>query len=189
MAHSTFPADLPVPKDDGACDHLRGSQLPPVSLVATSGSKIDPSTLRGLTILFCYPRTGAPNETVPDSWNSIPGARGCTPQACSFRDASDELLGLGVTRVFGVSTQDAAYQSEVKERLRLPYELLSDEHLAFVEALKLPTFEWEGKKVIRRLTLAIEDGRIVKVWYPVFPPDKSAEEVVVWLKQERTGKS
>ncbi|KAF2104540.1 thioredoxin-like protein [Rhizodiscina lignyota] len=182
MAHTTFPSDLPVPVDDGATSHLSGSIMPSVSLPATDDSSIDLTTLPGLVIAFCYPRTGAPKETVPDSWNAIPGARGCTPQACSFRDLFSELASYNVSRVFGISTQDTDYQREAKKRLKLPYELLSDEKLKFVEALKLPTFEWEGKKVIKRLTLAIMDGKIVHVWYPVFPPDKSAEQVLDWLK-------
>ncbi len=159
--------------------------MPSISVPSTSDAQVDLSTSQSLTILFCYPRTGAPNETVPDSWNSIPGARGCTPQACSFRDAYKELLQAGVKQVFGLSTQDTAYQREAKERLKLPYDLLSDEKLEFVKALRLPTFEWEGKEVVKRTTLAIENGRIVQVWYPVFPPDKSADEVLEWLRKEK----
>lgn len=122
---------------------------------------------------------------MPADWNAIPGARGCTPQACSFRDLFSDLKKHGVDAVYGISTQDSGYQAEAKERLRLPYELLSDEKLGLVKALGLPTFEWEGRHVIRRLTLAIQDGQIVKVWYPVFPPDKSAEEVLEWLSTGR----
>lgn len=148
---------------------------------------VDPASLSGLNILFCYPRTGAPNENIPAEWNEIPGARGCTPQACSFRDASKEFSELGVKHIFGVSTQDTPYQQEIKERVHLPYQLLSDEKLEMVKALKLPTFEYQGKTLIKRLTLAVEDGEVVHVWYPVFPPDKSASEVLEWLKA-RTGK-
>jgi peroxiredoxin len=144
---------------------------------------VDISKLSGLTVLFAYPRTGAPGQTVPDEWNEIPGARGCTPQACSYRDAAKEFSELGVSNVFGVSTQDTAYQQEVKERIHLPYELLSDENLEFVKALKLPTFEFEGDTLIKRMSLAIEDGKIVWVNYPDFPPDKSASKVVDWLKE------
>lgn len=157
-------------------------EFPTLSLPSTAGNDVDPSKLSGLTILFCYPRTGAPNETIPDEWNAIPGARGCTPQACSFRDASNEFLSLGVSHIFGASTQDTPYQQEVRERVHLPYQLLSDEKLAMQQALRLPTFEWQGKKLIKRLTMAIEDGRIVKVFYPVFPPNESANEVLKWLK-------
>lgn len=177
----SLPSDLPKPEDDGACDDLKGTDFPSITLPSTAGNFIDASSLSGLSILFCYPRTGAPNETVPDKWNEIPGARGCTPQACSFRDASKEFLELGVSHVFGVSTQDTPYQQELKERVHLPYQLLSDEKLEMVEALKLPTFEFQGKVLIKRLTLAVENGKIVHVWYPVFPPDQSASEVLQWL--------
>lgn len=158
-------------------------------LPASSGSAVDLSTLSGLTILFCYPRTGAPGETVPDSWNAISGARGCTPQACSFRDLSKEFLQLGVSHIFGLSTQDTAYQQEVKERLHLPFQLLSDEKLEFTKALNLPTFAWEDKQVLKRLTMTIQDRKVVKVWYPVFPPDKNASEVVHWLSNEYKGRT
>ena len=119
---------------------------------------------------------------MPDEWNQIPGARGCTPQACSFRDASKELLELGVSHIFGVSTQDTPYQQELKERVHLPYQILSDEKLELVKALNLPTFEFNGLTLIKRLTLAVEDGAIVKVWYPVFPSDKNVVEVLEWLR-------
>lgn len=177
-----FPSDLPKPEDDGACAHLSGKDFPSILLPSTAGSSVDPAKLSGITIIFCYPRTAAPNETVPDSWNEIPGARGCTPQACSFRDAAKEFLGLGVSHIFGASTQDTPYQSELKERIHLPYQLLSDEKLDMAKALGLPLFDWEGKKLLKRLTLAIEDGKIVKVWYPVFPPNESANEVLKWLQ-------
>lgn len=173
--------------DDGACDHLKGSSFPSIQLPSTAGNSVDPSGLSGLSVLFCYPRTGAPNETVPDEWNNIPGARGCTPQACSFRDASDEFLQLGVSHIFGVSTQDTSYQQELKQRVHLPYQILSDEKLEMIKGLKLPTFEFQGMTLIKRLTLAVEDGKIVQVWYPVFPSDKNAGEVLQWLKT-RTGR-
>jgi peroxiredoxin len=178
---TTFPSDLPVPQDDGACSHLNGTQLPSIPLSATSGDWLDISIYPGLTIVFCYPRTGAPGETITDDWNSIPGARGCTPQACSFRDEMANLRDLGVKHVFGLSTQDTAYQKEAKDRLHLPYDLLSDGDLQFANALRLPTFMWENKTLIKRCALAIEDAVIVKVWYPVFPPDSSAKEVAGWL--------
>ncbi|KAF3042000.1 hypothetical protein E8E11_003622 [Didymella keratinophila] len=184
MAHTSFPSDLPVPQDDGACENLNGFRIPSVSLPSTSGDHVDVSKLAGLAIIFCYPRTGAPGEQIPDEWNVIPGARGCTPQACSFRDEMGELRSRGVNTIFGVSTQGTPYQAEVKTRVHLPYELLSDANLQFTEALKLPTFEWQGKKLIKRLALAVEDGQIIKVWYPVFPPDANAKEVVAWLAQK-----
>lgn len=178
---TAFPSDLPVPEDDGACSHLTGSNMPSVALPDTSGHLVDIAALSGLTILFCYPRTGAPGETIGDDWNAIPGARGCTPQACSFRDELAELHELGVNNVFGLSTQDTPYQAEARARLHLPYELLSDEKLTFAHALKLPTFEWQEKTLIKRLALAVEDAKIIHVWYPVFPPDSNAKEVKKWL--------
>ncbi|GLB44291.1 putative redoxin [Lyophyllum shimeji] len=177
-----LPPNLPVPVDDGACAHLTGIEVPSIPLSSTSGDPVDVSSLKGLTIIFCYPRTGAPGENIPESWNLIPGARGCTPQACSFRDTTSELRGLGVHHIFGLSTQDTAYQSEVKERLHLLYDLLSDEGLEWVHALELPTFEWDGKKLVKRLVIAVDDGKIIKTWYPVFPPDRSAQEVIEWLR-------
>lgn len=142
---------------------------------------MDVSRLPGLAIIFCYPRTGAPGEDIPKEWNIIPGARGCTPQACSFRDEMGELRKRGVQTIYGISTQGTPYQQEVKLRIHLPYDLLSDTDLEFTKKLRLPTFEWQGKTLIKRLALAIEDGRITKVWYPVFPPDANAKEVVAWL--------
>ncbi|KAG9946547.1 thioredoxin-like protein, partial [Aureobasidium melanogenum] len=186
MSHTTFPSDIPIPTDDGACDHLTGMTMPPLSLPATDESTVKVSALQGLVIIFCYPRTGAPGETIPDAWNSIPGARGCTPQACSFRDTQKELKTAGVNKIFGLSTQSTPYQKEVKTRLNLPYELLSDEKLDFVEALGLPTIDWKGKKLTKRITLAMMQGKIVKVWYPVFPPDKSAQQVLDWLEEAKT---
>jgi peroxiredoxin len=164
---------------------LTGLQLPSVKLSSTSSENIDLSSLSGRTILFVYPRTGAPGETITDDWNAIPGARGCTPQACSFRDETQQLYELGVNHLFGCSTQDTPYQQEAKERNHLPYHLLSDEKLEFAKALKLPTFEWKDKTLIKRLALAVDDGKIVKVWYPVFPPDKNASDVVEWLKSQQ----
>jgi peroxiredoxin len=177
-----LPSNIPAPSDDGAASHLQSTKLPLVSLPSTSDSNIDISGLPGLNIIFCYPRTAAPGETVPDEWNSIPGARGCTPQACGFRDASDDFKSHGVEAIYGVSTQSTAYQQELRERVKLSYELLSDEKLQLVEALKLPTMEWEGKTLIKRLAMAVEDGKVVKVWYPVFPPDRNAGDVLEWLK-------
>lgn len=142
------------------------------------------SKLHGLAVIFCYPRTGAPGEVIPDEWNVIPGARGCTPQACGFRDEMGQLRALGVRAIFGVSTQDTPYQQEIKLRVHLPYDLLSDANLDFVTALNLPTFTWQGNTLIKRLALAIQDGQITRVWYPVFPPDANAKEVVAWLARK-----
>ena len=134
------------------------------------------------TIVYCYPRTGRPGETLPDGWDAIPGARGCTPQACAFRDHAADLEALGAD-VLGLSTQDTAYQREMVERLHLPFEVLSDAEFKLVDALQLPTFEVDGMRLIKRLTLVIRDGRIEHVFYPVFPPDSSAEQIVAWLSE------
>jgi peroxiredoxin len=156
-------------------------RLPPVSLASTSGEVVDLSALPGRTVVYCYPMTGKPDRSLPAGWDEIPGARGCTPQSCSFRDHHAELRALGAS-VFGLSTQDTDYQSEAATRLHLPFALLSDSDLAFAGALDLPTFEVEGMVLLKRLTLIIDEGWIEKVFYPVFPPDRSAEEVVEWLE-------
>jgi peroxiredoxin len=176
-----LPADLPVPQDDGGARHLTGRKLPALTLAATDGSSVDLSRLAGRTLLYIYPRTGRPGQPLPDGWDGIPGARGCTPQSCGFRDHFADLKRLGVANLFGLSTQDSAYQSEAGERLHLPFSLLSDAELAFTRALDLPTFEVDGMTLIKRMALVIDDGVITKVFYPVFPPDKNAEEVVAWL--------
>jgi peroxiredoxin len=176
-----LPNDLPVPVDDGACDHLPGLLLPSLPLRATDGAMVDLSQLRGTTVVYCYPRTGAPGEAIPQEWDEIPGARGCTPQSCAFRDHYRELQQVGAD-VFGLSTQTTAYQQEVVQRLHLPFSLLSDADLAFTHALRLPTFEFNSMTLIKRLTLIIYNGQIINVFYPVFPPDKNAEDVLDWLK-------
>jgi peroxiredoxin len=178
-----LPEGLPAPTDDGASEHLPGTQIPSLPLRSTSGGPVDLSALRGRTVVYCYPLTGRPDRKLPAGWDEIPGARGCTPQSCAFRDHHKELQALGA-RVFGLSTQSTGYQQEAAERLHLPYELLSDEDLRFGEALGLPTFEVEGMLLLKRLTMIIDDGRIEKVFYPVFPPDKNAEEVLEWLRQD-----
>jgi peroxiredoxin len=179
-----LPANLPIPVDDGGCDHLPGMRLPSVPLMSTAGQMVDLSRLQGWTVVYCYPRTGRPDQELPKGWNEIPGARGCTPQSCAFRDHYGELVALGA-RVFGLSTQTTDYQREAVERLHLPFALLSDEALAFARALQLPTFEVESMVLIKRLTLILLDGRIEQVFYPVFPPDKDAEQVSAWLSQDR----
>ena len=176
-----LPNDLPVPEDDGSADHLPGMRLPPISLASTAGEVVDLSALPGRTVVYCYPMTGRPDRSLPAGWDEIPGARGCTPQSCSFRDHHAELGSLGA-RVFGLSTQDTEYQREAATRLHLPFALLSDSDLAFAGALGLPTFEVDGMVLLKRLTLVIDEGWIEKVFYPVFPPDRSAEEVVEWLE-------
>lgn len=186
-----LPKDLPVPQDDGACDHLTGMRLPRIALRSTRGREVDLSSLGGTTVIYIYPRTGRPDQESPPGWNEIPGARGCTPQSCAFRDHHEALKRAGAAQVFGLSTQDTAYQREAVGRLHLPFELLSDERLEFARTLKLPTFEVDGMKLIRRLTLIARDRQIApsrrgepvieKVFYPVFPPDRNAGEVLAWL--------
>jgi peroxiredoxin len=176
-----LPDDLPVPADDGACEHLPGLRLPALELPSTDGSRVDLSALDGRTIVYAYPRTGVPGEeSLVSDWDSIPGARGCTPETCAFRDHHAELAAAGAG-VFGLSTQDSPYQRELVERLGLPFPILSDERLALSSALALPTFEVAGQTLLKRLTLSIRDGAIERVWYPVFPPDRHAAEVLAWL--------
>jgi peroxiredoxin len=177
----TLPDDLPVPEDDGAADHLLGAAVPPIALQATTGDTVKLDELTGRTVLFCYPRTGRPGEELPPGWDAIPGARGCTPEACGFRDAHAQFEELGA-RVLALSTQSAEYQREMAERLHLPFAVLSDEELALTNALRLPTFETSGWTLLKRLTLVIDDGRIGHVFYPIFPPDSHAAEVLDWLR-------
>lgn len=177
-----LPEDLPVPVDDGAAAHLKGMRVPSLPLLATNRTKVDLASLRGRTVVYIYPRTGKPGQALPTGWDAIPGARGCTPQSCGFRDHFKELQQAGVTQLFGLSTQDTAYQKEVVDRLHLPFLILSDQKLEFARTLYLPTFKVDGMELIRRMTLIIDDGVITHVLYPVFPPDKSAEETVRWLQ-------
>jgi peroxiredoxin len=180
-----LPEDLPVPQDDGAARHLAGMRLPDIALPATDGSAVTLARLPGRTVVYAYPRTGAPGVPSPAGWDLIPGARGCTPQSCGFRDHFAELKALGVAHLYGLSTQDTAYQREAATRLHLPFAILSDERLALAGALQLPTFVVDGMTLLRRLALVIDDGTITKVFYPVFPPDKNAEEVVAFLQASR----
>jgi peroxiredoxin len=178
-----LPADLPVPEDDGAADHLPGSKAPRVALAGTAGETIRLDGLgTGRTVLYVYPLTGRPDVDLPRGWDSIPGARGCTTEACDFRDHHQELLAAGAERVFGVSSQDTAYQGEVVERLRLPFEMLSDPTLSLAHALDLPTFEAGGLTLFKRLTLIIRAGVVEHVFYPVFPPNEHARQVLAWLR-------
>jgi peroxiredoxin len=179
---TVLPPNIPVPEDDGATRHLTGIKLPDLALPATSGGPVNLSKLKGRTVVYIYPRTGVPGQALPTGWDAIPGARGCTPQSCSFRDRFGELKRLGVAQLFGLSAQDTAYQQEAARRLHLPFPILSDEKLAFTRALRLPTFSVDGMTLIKRMALVIDDGTIIKVFYPVFPPDKNAEEVIAWLQ-------
>jgi len=180
---SALPPDLPCPVDDGACAHLSGGLMPAITLPSTRGPDIELGALPpGRTVIYCYPLTGRPGESLPDGWDEIPGARGCTPQACSFRDHHRELQEFGVT-VFGLSTQTQNYQREMAERLHLPFPILSDSDLGLVRTLRLPTFETAGMTLVKRLTLIVRDGMIEHVFYPVFPPNESAVQVVAWLAE------
>jgi peroxiredoxin len=177
---------IPAPVDDGGARHLQGMQVPDVALPATDGTQVALAKLPGRVIVFAYPRTGQPGKiALIDDWDMIPGARGCTPQSCAFRDLHKELTSAGAQRVFGLSTQDGAYQREAAERLHLPFPLLSDEKLALTRALRLPTMDVAGLTLIKRLALVIDEGRITKVFYPVFPPDRNAGDVLAWLQQNR----
>ena len=180
-----LPPGLPVPVDDGAAAHLAGRDLPSVPLPATDGSTVDLATRTGRTVVYAYPRTGVPGEDpLVAEWDQIPGARGCTPESCGFRDHHGELAALGVS-VLGLSTQDTAYQQEAVERLGLPFALLSDSSLALTRAARLPTFVAGGQTLVKRLTLLVDDGRVSHVWYPVFPPDRHAADVVRRLSAPR----
>jgi peroxiredoxin len=180
-----LPAGLPVPLDDDACNHLSGTRIPELWLGSTAGDSVNLAEIGGRTVVFCYPRTGQPGQSIPKEWDAIPGARGCTPQCSGFRDLYRELTGAGASHVFGVSTQDTDYQREVAQRLKLPYPLLSDQKLSLATALKLPTFRFNSMTLIKRLTLVIDDGCIAKVFYPVFPPDESAGQTLEWLRQNQ----
>jgi peroxiredoxin len=179
---STLPDDLPAPIDDGAADHLPGLAVPELELPATDGRGVSLAALDGRTVVYAYPRTGRPGEpSLVADWDLIPGARGCTPEACGFRDHHAELTAAGAA-VFGLSTQAGAYQRELVERLTLPFSILSDQRLELTRALGLPTFEAAGQTLLRRLTLVVRDGQIEHVFYPVFPPDRHAAEVLQWLR-------
>jgi len=179
-----LPPDLPVPVDDGAADHLVGEAIPGLSLPSTLGPPVDlAAAARATLVLYVYPRTGRPDEELPEGWDDIPGARGCTPQSCAFRDHFAELRALGAD-VIGLSAQPLADQVEFAERVGLPYPILSDPELELATALGLPTFEVAGMRLYRRLTLIARKGRIDNVFHPVFPPDRNAADVAAWLAEE-----
>jgi peroxiredoxin len=177
---------IPAPVDDGAASHLIGQPWPAIALPATDGSRVDISSLNGLSVIYIYPMTAVPGIPLPDGWDMLPGARGCTPQSCSFRDHYAELRELDVSYLFGMSVQDTEYQAEAAERLHLPFTLLSDAGFRVAESLRLPTFEIAGMHLLRRLTLIVRDGTIIHSFYPVFPPDQNATQVMTWLKQSQS---
>ena len=180
-----LPPNLPRPKDDGAARHLKGMALPDLELPSTANRRVNLSKVAApRVVIYAYPMTGRPDRQLPQGWDDIPGARGCTPETCGFRDHHKDLAKLQ-TEVFGVSTQDTPYQQEMVKRLEVPFEVLSDEHMELARALKLPTFTVEGMTLLKRLTLVARNARIEHVFYPVFPPDKHAEEVIAWLKAHR----
>jgi peroxiredoxin len=182
-----LPANLPVPKDDGGATHLRGMAMPDLELPSTANRRVNLATVSAPRIVvYCYPMTGQPGKALPAGWDEIPGARGCTPETCGFRDHHKDLAKLRAD-VFGVSTQSTPYQQEMVKRLEVPFEVLSDEQLKLTHALKLPTFTVDGMTLIKRLTLIVRDHRIEHVFYPVFPPDTHAEEVIAWLKTHAVG--
>jgi peroxiredoxin len=188
-------SNLPAPADDGAARHLPGLSLPDIALSATDGTVVSLATLKGRTVVFAYPMTGRPGVALPDGWDQIPGARGCTPQACAFRDLHADLKAAGANAIYGLSTQDTDYQREVATRVHLPFPLLSDADLALTRAARLPTMVLaepgkggvEGKTLIKRLALVIDDGRVTHIFYPVFPPDRNASDVLAWLEANPRG--
>ena len=179
-----LPDNLPIPIDDGACSHLLHAPIPSINLQTTRHESINLSPLQGWLVIYCYPMTGNPDHPMPAewNWNQIPGARGCTPQACAYRDHAEQLDVLGA-KVFGLSTQSIEQQREATQRLHLPYALISDRDLSFTHALSLPTFSVNDLVLNKRVTLIAYNGIIQHYFYPVFPPDKNAENVISWLKQ------
>lgn len=173
---------LPVPVDDGAARHLVGQPMPSIALLATDGRLVDLASLAGTAVIYVYPMTGRPGTPLPEGWDMVPGARGCTPQSCAFRDHFTELRALGVESLYGLSTQATDYQREAADRLHLPFPLLSDADFRLADALRLPRFEIVGMRLLKRLTMIIAKGRIEHVFYPVFPPDRSAGDVLDWLR-------
>jgi peroxiredoxin len=180
-----LPDSLPVPQDDGAARHLTAAKLPDLALPATDGASVNLARLKGRSVVYVYPRTGRPGQALPTGWDAIPGARGCTPQSCGFRDHFAELKRLGVAQLYGLSTQTTDYQREAAERLHLPFAILSDADFKLTHALNLPTFSVDGMTLIKRMAWVIDAGMITKVFYPVFPPDSNAADVVSWLQAPR----
>jgi len=176
-----LPANLPIPQDDGAANHLPGMRLPRLSLCATTGKELNLGEIKGRLVIYCYPMTGQPNVALPEGWDQIPGARGCTPQSCSFRDHYQELQSLGV-EIVGLSVQSTAYQQEMADRLHLPFPVVSDADYQFQRALQLPTFITAGMTLLKRITLIANDGVIEAIHYPIFPSDSDPAWVISYLK-------
>jgi len=172
---------IPAPKGEENLSHLNNYTIKQVKLKSTDDKLVELSEIKGLTIIYIYPMTGQPDKPLPDNWDNIPGARGCTPQSCSFRDNFSQLKRLNVDNIFGLSTQNNQYQKEMVKRLSLPYQVLSDEKLEFANQLKLPIFEVERMKLIKRITLILSNNKIIKYFYPVFPPDKNVSDVIKFL--------
>jgi peroxiredoxin len=182
--YTSLPDELPEPQDDGAADHLTGMAMPPLTLPTTDGTLVSlDAPLPERTVLYLYPMTGDPGRELPEGWNEIPGARGCTPESCGFRDHHAELARAGAPNVFGLSSQSTEYQTEMVQRLGLPFPVLSDEPLELDHLLGLPTFETAGMRLYRRLTMIIAEAAIEHVFYPVFPPDGHAGEVLSWIRE------
>ena len=181
---SKTPADLPVPVDDGAANHLVGMTLPNLSLLATNGKQMDVGSLKDFLVIYCYPMTGQPNVALPDGWDQIPGARGCTPQSCSFRDHYQELKALKA-EVVGLSVQTTDYQKEMAERLHLPFQVVSDVDFKLQKSLNLPTFVAAGMTLLKRLTIIAKDGKIVSVHYPIFPSDSDPPWGIDYLEKNQ----
>jgi len=179
-----LPQDLPKPEDDGACDHLHNLSLPLIKLKTTNGEVIDFSSIKDRVVIYLYPMTGQPDKALPDGWDEIPGARGCTPQSCSFRDHYSELKALNAS-VYGLSTQNTQYQKEAANRLHLPFPLVSDNNLEFISAMNIPTIEVDGMVLSKRVTLIANNGIIEKVFYPVFPPNENANQVIAYLNASK----
>jgi peroxiredoxin len=180
-----LPENLPVPQDDGACDHLKGLEFPSILLRSTNGRLVDLAEEAAIaTVVFFYPRTGTPSEPAPLDWDLIPGARGCTPQSCGFRDLYSEFRELGF-RLFGASSQTTEYQEEFVSRNHIPFEILSDADFKLTDALGLPTFVFGGSRLIKRLAIVLQEGRIAKVFYPVFPPNENAANVLTWIRERK----